>query len=169
MRKPEQDVINTLLDLMNFETIGTGGGCEAKQRFIGNYVIVVSYDASVNWEYVEESEPACIGLYGPVLPQPWSFDWGADNMIEIRDWHDVPTLADEITNFAIRAKDLKEADNLAELEALMTLWQVICNRWAFGEANADEIEMADSTAPYYKDVKAWIALWEGCDEEAVRV
>ncbi len=152
-------MLKRVLKQMQFNVEHTGGGCEAMTLYTHGHAIVVTLDASIEFDEVSPDQPIHIGIYRGMSP----YHWGDDNHVQGTDCHTqslaIGAVIDALDFTEQREKDAENALN----EASYGLWCLIAERIGRPQTCANEIELSELR---YQDqclVKGFRQIWEGLD------
>ena len=150
-------MLRRVLEQMQFTVEHTGGGCEAMSLYKNGHAIVVTLDASVDFEMVSAQDAIHVAIYGGMSP----YSWGDDNHVTGTDCHTeslaVGAVIDALEFTEQREKDARDALD----EAAFTLWGLIAQRIGHPQACANEVELSELRYPDQCLVKGFREIWGG--------
>ena len=155
-------MLRQILDQMQFELEGTGGGCECMALYVHGHAIVVSIDAHVNFDIVTTDNVISVGVYSGASP----YCWGESNMIDIKY---AMTQSDAITaviEAVVLAKRVDAERGIKLENALSDVWAIMLERHGLGEVCAYEVQLEQLDATAQDEVKAWLRLWDSVTDLA---
>lgn len=149
-------MLKRVLEQMQFEIEGTGGGCEAMSLYVHGHAIVVTIDAHTDFDLVGPDREITIGIYHTVN----RYGWLSENMINYKD---VETQSEAISA-VIDALDYVSAQ--AEVyrdcyvRTLTDLWHHLEKRHGLGIVSASEVDMGMIDDQYRPEIDAFRTLWD---------
>ena len=149
-------MLKRVLEQMQFEIEGTGGGCNAMTLYKDGHAIVVSIDAHTDFDLVGPDREITVGIYHTVN----RYGWLSENMINYKD---VETQSEAISS-VIDALDYVSAQ--AEVyrdcyvKTLTDLWHPLEKRHGLGIVSAREVDMEMLDDQYRPGIKAFRTLWD---------
>ena len=148
-------MLRQILDQMQFQVEGTGGGCEAMTLYTHGHAVVVSLDAQIDFAGVTTDDPIIIGVYSGAS----AYNWGDDNMVDLK--HGI-TESDAI-NHVIEALLLAERlgrDAQSQIdEAMFSLWCSVAKTIGRPESCAHEIDLRELNTQDAEVVTGYRALY----------
>lgn len=148
-------MLKRVLEQMQFEVEGTGGGCEVMALYVDGHAIIVSIDAHTDFDLVGPDREITIGIYHTVN----RYGWLSENMVT---GSDVYTQSDAI-NVVIDAIDYvsEQAKVYHEkyVNTLACLWHHLEKRHGLGIASACEVDMEMIDHQYRPEIEAFRTLW----------
>lgn len=150
-------MLRQILDQMQFKLEGTGGGCECMALYTHGHAVIVSIDASVNFDLAHPDNPIAVGVYSGAS----AGNWGDDNLVSIKQGVTQSEAINDVIEALLLAERLESQVTEKMDQATYELWQVIARRIGRPQACANEIELSELR---YQDqclVKGFRQIWEG--------
>lgn len=148
-------MLKRLLEQMQFEVEGTGGGCEVMALYVDGHAIIVSIDAHTDFNLVGPDREITVGVYHTVN----RYAWMTENCLRATE-HDTQS---EAISAVIDALDYVSAQ--AEVyrdcyvKTLATLWHHLEKRHGLGIVSACEVDMEMIDHQYRPEIEAFRTLW----------
>jgi hypothetical protein len=149
-------MLKRVLEQMQFEVEGTGGGCEVMSLYVNGHAIVVSIDAHTDFSLVGPDREISVGIYHTVN----RYGWLSEN--QVNGTH-VYTQSEAI-NVVVDALDyVSEQEKVYHekyVNTLACLWHHLEKRHGLGISSADEVDMSMIDEEYRPEIEAFRTLWE---------
>jgi len=148
-------MLKRVLEQMQFEVEGTGGGCEAMTLYQDGHAIVVTIDAHTDFSLVGPDREITVGIYQTVN----RYGWLSENMVTGTDVHTqseaINVVIDAIDYVSEQARVYREK----YVNTLACLWHHLEKRHGLGIVSADEVDMELIDCQYRPEIEAFRTLW----------
>lgn len=149
-------MLRRVLEQMQFEVEGTGGGCEVMALYVDGHAIIVSIDAHTDFDLVGPDREITVGIYHTVN----RYGWMSENMVT---GSDVYTQSDAITAVIDALDYVSEQAKVYHekyVNTLACLWHHLEKRHGLGISSAEEVDLSMVDEEYRAEIEAFRTLWE---------
>lgn len=149
-------MLKRVLEQMQFEVEGTGGGCEVMALYVDGHAIIVSIDAHTDFNLVGPDREITVGIYHTVN----RYGWMSENMVT---GSDVYTQSDAITAVIDALDYVSEQAKVYHekyVNTLACLWHHLEKRHGLGISSAEEVDLSMVDEEYRAEIEAFRTLWE---------
>lgn len=149
-------MLKRVLEQMQFEVEGTGGGCEVMALYVDGHAIIVSIDAHTDFDLVGPDREITVGIYHTVN----RYGWMSENMVT---GSDVYTQSDAITAVIDALDYVSEQAKVYHekyVNTLACLWHHLEKRHGLGISSAEEVDLSMVDEEYRAEIEAFRTLWE---------
>lgn len=148
-------MLKRVLEQMQFEIEGTGGGCEAMTLYQDGHAIVVSIDAHTDFSLVGPDREITVGIYQTVN----RYGWLSENEIRYQDAHTQSEAISAVIDALDYVSEQAKVYHDCYVKTLATLWHHLEKRHGLGIVSACEVDMGMIDEQYRPEIEAFRTLW----------